>query len=770
MLFLFKFKRLMTVAAVLMLGFGGPISAQGRQDVDDNASRQADKDAVEQADEDAAEQGDEDAVKQGGNTNEKSSLDRVIVTAQRVSQDLQDTPVAVTSLDAEALKQRQVQDVTDLNFNVPNLTLSTGTGTANSARIFLRGIGEDESRGAVDPAVGIYVDGVYLGRTLGALVDVVDLESVEVLRGPQGTLYGRSTNGGAIKLQSVDPQMENSLELGTTVGNEDRFDLRGTGNLQLGENTAVRASVLYRNRDDIFSVMPNGALADQARDVGEWETFVARVQALHRFDNGWEIQLSYDETQDDSDPIPASFADSLDRDGNLFTIAPEPGVDCSPFAAPELQSVAPTGCFTDYASDIETRGISFEASGPIAGHNFKSITAYRELEDDLSTQVTFPFLQSTDQEQVSQEFTLASENSGPLNYVAGLYYFYEDVAQQVTFVLPFDLTTDTESYAAYGQLFYDLTDRLTLTAGLRYTEEEKGFDSASPVLGIGRDENRDFNDLSYTAIADFKINDDIMVFASARTGFKGGGWSPDCFSPGTCFEPVDEETVQTFELGWRSSFGNGLTFNATGFFNIYDDLQLSGTTEPGGTFTRFNVDEVETYGLEIETNYQVTDTLRLFANLGLLEGEYTDISPEQAFAITSGGQSISCPDEAAAPEPNQAQVECARNLELKNAPSYKGQVGAAWSRNVFGGVLTVTGDVGFEDDSWTLVANSPESAETDIGAIANARVTYEPNRQPWSVSVWGKNLGDDEFWRAASANTVFPSDPRTWGLDLDVTF
>ena len=754
MLFLSNLKPLITIAAALMLGIGGQISAQDREDADNNTPGQRD----------------EDAAGQGVNTDEEDSVERVTVTAQRVTQDLQDTPVAVTSLDSESLKQRQVQDVTDLNFNVPNLTLSTGTGTANSARIFLRGIGEDESRGAVDPAVGIYVDGVYLGRTVGALIDVVDLDSVEVLRGPQGTLYGRSTNGGAIKLQTVDPQLENSLELGTTVGNENRFDLRAIGNLQVGENTAVRASVLYRTRDDIFSVMPNGALADQARDVGQWETFVARLQALHRFDNGWEVQLSYDETQDDSDPIPASFADSLDRDGNLFTIAPEPGVDCSPFASPALAGFAPTGCFTDYESEIETRGVSFDATGPIAGHSLTSITAYRELEDKLSTQVTFPFSQSTDQEQISQEFTLASENNGPLNYVAGLYYFYEDVDLNVNFILPFDITTDTESYAAYGQLFYDLTDRLTLTAGLRYTDEEKGFDSASPAVGIGRDENRDFDDLSYTLIADFDINDDIMVFGSARTGFKSGGWSPDCFSPGSCFEPVDEETVQTFELGWRSSFVNGLTFNATGFFNIYEDLQLSGTTEPGGTFTRFNVDEVETYGLEIETSYQVTDTLELFANLGLLEGEYTDISPEQAFAITSGGQSIACPDGAAAPEPNQAQVECARDLELKNAPSYKGLVGASWTRSVFGGVLTVTGDVGFEDDSWTLVANSPETAETDIGAIANARVTYEPNSQPWSVSVWGKNLGDDEFWRAASANTVFPADPRTWGLDLDVTF
>lgn len=734
------------VGAALPLWLAGPILAQDQDDPAENGPEQSE------------------------HARDILPADRVTVTAQRVAQDLQDAPVAVTALDTELLEQRQVENVADLNFNVPNLTLSTGTGTANSARIFLRGIGEDESRGAVDPAIGIYVDGVYLGRTVGSLLDVVDLESVEVLRGPQGTLYGRSTNGGAIKLQSVDPQMENSLKLGTTLGNEGRFDLRGTGNLQVGASTALRASVLYRERDDIFSVSPTGALADQARTVGQWDTFVFRLQGLHLFDNGWQVKLGYDQTQDDSDPIPASFPAPLDSDGDLFTVTPLPGVDCSPFAAPALAGFAPTGCFSDFHSSIDSRGASLDISGPIEGHNFSSITAYREMEDDLRTQVTFPYFQSTDQNQFSQEFTLASERPGPLNYVFGLYYFQEDVDLNVNFILPFDINTDTESYAAFGQVFYEVSDRLNLTAGLRYTNEEKTFDSTSVALGIGRNEKSSFDNLSYTLIADYDLNDQMMVYGSLRSGFKSGGWSPDCFSPTSCFEPVEEETVQTFELGLRSRFANGLTLNATGFFNNYENLQLSGTTEPGGTFTRFNADEVETYGLEIEASFQATDRLSFFASLGLLEGKYSSLTPAQAFAITSGGQSIACPDEAAADAPNQAQVDCARNFELKNAPSYKGLVGATWSGELFGGLLTATGSVGFEDDSWTLVANSPATAQTDIGSIINARVTYEPFGRPWSIALWSKNLGDDQYYRAASANTVYPADPRTFGVDINVQF
>ncbi|WP_158291524.1 TonB-dependent receptor [Marinicauda algicola] len=696
--------------------------------------------------------------------------DVITVTAQRVTQDLQDTPVAVTALDTELLERRQVEDVTDLNFNVPNLTLSTGTGTANSARIYLRGIGEDESRGAVDPAVGIYVDGVYLGRTVGALMDVVDLESIEVLRGPQGTLYGRSTNGGAIKLASVEPQFENTLELGTTVGNEGRFDARGIANFAISDNTAFRVAALHRQRDDIFSIQPNGTLAGNAREIGQWDVFSYRLQGLHRFNSGWELKVSYDETQDDSDPVPASFAAPIDADGDLFTIAPAPGVNCSVFASGFFALLAPTGCFTGYENEIETRGASVEVTGTLAGHTFTSITAYREMEDDLNTQVTFPYSQATGQEQFSQEVTLASQNSGPLNYVAGVYYFEEDVDLDVRFIFPFDINTSTNSFAVFGQAFYDVTERFTLTAGLRYTDEEKDLDSTALASGLGRQETAEFEFLSYTLIADYDISDDVMVFASARTGFKGGGWSPDCFSPTSCFERVDEETVETFELGLRSAFANGVIFNATGFFNTYEDLQLSGTTTPGGTFTRFNVDEVETWGLEIESSWQATDNLQFFANLGFLDGEYSSLTPNQAFAITSGGQSIQCPAGTAAPAPNQAQVDCALGLELKNAPAYKGLVGATWQGNIWGGVVTATGDIGFEDDSWTLVANSPASAQTDIGAIINARIGYEPQNARWSIALWGKNLGDEQYYRAASANTVYPSDPLTFGVDVDVRF
>ena len=185
----------------------------------------------------------------GGDEENARRLGTVNVTAQRVEENLQDVPVAVTALSTEQLEDKQVLNIRDLTAQVPNINIATNTGTASAARIFLRGVGEDESRGAVDQAVGIYVDGVYIGRSVGSLFDVVDLESLEVLRGPQGTLYGRNTIGGAIKLTSVKPQFENSGRMSAVFGNYDRQEYKATANVALSDSSAFRVTAFKRDRD-----------------------------------------------------------------------------------------------------------------------------------------------------------------------------------------------------------------------------------------------------------------------------------------------------------------------------------------------------------------------------------------------------------------------------------------------------------------------------------------------------------------------------------------
>ncbi len=689
-------------------------------------------------------------------------LGAVTVTAQRVEENLQDVPVAVTALDATLIEDRQVADLLDLQSQVPNINVATNTGTANAARIFLRGVGEDESRGAVDQAVGVYVDGVYIGRSVGSLFDVVDLASIEVLRGPQGTLYGRNTIGGAIKLTSVRPQFENSGDVRVTIGNQSRVDLRGTANLQLSPTSAVRITGLMRERDGFFDLNPNGARADEGRDdLGGLHILAGRASFYTEFSPEWSLLVSLDQSLDRSDPIPDSAAPGNDADNDIFTIEPLPGVTCG-------AATTSLGCFTAYDQRALSRGASATLEGEIAGLDFTSITGYRELEDELSTRIGSPFRQQTDQSQFSQEFTLGQSGEGALDWLIGAYYFTEDISLDTVFVFPFEIDSTTDSTALFGQATYKLNETLSLTGGLRYTDETKDFSGANLVLPFSRTDSADFENVSFMLGADYRLNEDILGYLKYATGFKSGGWSPDAFSGTAVFLPVDEETLDSVEAGVKTDlFDNTVRLNAAVFFNKYEGLQI-GATVPGVGFTRFNVDETEIAGLEVEGLWQLTDSLQLNANLGLLSAEYTDLNGDQARGLTNNG--AGCPaGTIAANDP--AIIACALGLELKNAPEYKATLGALYKRPLANGMLTASGDISFEDDTWSLVANSPPHALIDAPTLANLRLKYEADAG-WSIAVWGKNLTDEEYYRASSAGsfTTYASEPLTFGIDLGYRF
>ncbi|MBY9066958.1 TonB-dependent receptor [Hyphomonas sp. WL0036] len=687
-------------------------------------------------------------------------LGAITVMAQRVEENLQDVPVAVTALDTAMLEDKQVGDLLDLQSVVPNINMATNTGTANAARIFLRGVGEDESRGAVDQAVGVYVDGVYVGRSVGSLFDVVDLAGIEVLRGPQGTLYGRNTIGGAVKLTSVKPQFENSGEVRTVAGNNGRFDLRGTGNLQVGENSAFRLTGLLRERDGFHDVIPNGARAGEGREVGRTHVMALRGSFYTEFSPEWSLLVAADQTLDRSDPIPDSVAPGVDADGDIFTIEPIPGVTCT------AASTA-IGCFTAYDQRSKSSGISATVEGEFAGLDFTSITAYRELEDNLVTRIGSPYSQQTDQSQVSQEFTLGGSGE-KLDWLVGAFYFEEDLTLDSVFIFPHSIDFSTESFALFGQGTYAVSDALSVTGGIRFTTESKDFSGANLALNYTRDDSADFDNVSYTIGADYRFNDSMLGYAKYSTGFKSGGWSPDAFSSTAVFLRVDEETLDSFEAGLKTDlFDNKVRLNTAVFFNKYEGLQI-GATVPGLGFTRFNVDETEISGIEVEGVWQVTDNFQINGNLGLLKAEYTDMTGDQARGLTNNG--AGCPAGTVASDDAQI-IACAMGLELKNAPEYKATIGALYTMPFYDGELIFSGDVSFEDDSWSLVANNPAHALSEIPTLMNARVKYEAPAG-WSVAVWGKNLGDEAYYRATTAGSfsTYASEPLTYGVELGWKF
>ncbi|MEM9600362.1 MAG: TonB-dependent receptor, partial [Pseudomonadota bacterium] len=653
-----------------------------------------------------------------------------------------------------------------------NINIATNTGTASAARIFLRGVGEDESRGAVDQAVGIYVDGVYIGRIVGALFDLVDLEQIEVLRGPQGTLYGRNSNGGAIKITTMRPDTEDFAANGrVTIGNNERFDVKGSVNLPIGDNTAARISGLYKTRDGFFDINPNGGFAGATYEgVGALNTVAVRGSISHDFGN-WNVLLTGDYTDDDSDPIPSSVVPGLDADNDLFTVEPVPGTSCfndgatqPTAAAGSFQFTRPVGCFAGFFNETKSQGLSANISGDVGQFTVESITAFRRLDDNLSSHIGFPYRQQTDQEQLSQEVTASSNFDGPFNFLAGVYYFKEDLNLDTDFVFPFRVAADVESFAIFGQGEFEVGD-FTLTGGLRYTDEDRQFEGIAFVSGLTNALDVGGSNVSYTAKVDYDVNDDVMLFASYSTGFKGAAVSPDCFGPTACFLPVNEEEVGTIELGFKSRLaGDRVRLNGTYFNNQYDDLQIAATV-PGLGFTRFNVDETQISGLEFEFTFAPNDRFELNANLGLLDGEYEQLTQLQAQSLLGALGAANCPG-------GVATIECAQDLELKNAPSYKINLGAIYYQPFANGELIFSGDISFEDDSFNLVANAPFSAATDIPDLVNARIAYRPDDAFWNVAIWARNLTDQSYYRAgtATANAVYAAEPITYGIDFGFDF
>ena len=695
-------------------------------------------------------------------------LEEIVVTSQLREVSLQDVPVAVTAITGDELELNQINDLLDLQYSVPNISLATNTGTANGARIFLRGVGEDESRASADPAVGIYVDGVYVGRQVGALFDLVDLERVEVLRGPQGTLYGRNSNGGAIKLVSKAPSLAgNAYSLGGTAGSDGRFDVKATGNFVLGDSTALRAAVVNKTRDGFHTLNPNGDFANLAgTEVGELDTTAFRVSLLHNFNEDWSMNVIIDATSDDSDPVPDSSVAGSDGDNDLFTIEPGADATCSAATARIFLGI---GCFSDYSSSVDSEGVSVRFTGEVGDLTVSSISGYRSMEDDLLTRIGFPYEQQTDQDQFSQELTLTSNYDGAFNYVTGLFFYREDIVLNSVFVSPHMLDISTDALAAFFQSTYDLTDTVTLATGIRYTDEDKDLFATGPATAPeGFADNVKGTSTQYTLSLSNRFSETVMGYMSVATGFKTGGWSPDCFSSTACFLAVGDEELDSFEIGLRSDLlNNRLRLNGTYFFNQYDGLQI-GATVPGLGFTRINAGEAEINGLELEATLLVTEAFSLRMTLGTLDAEYTALTLPQAQGLTNNGASPVC---AGVDAMTDALIDCARQLDLKNAPSYKGTIGASYAIEMGGGTLTAGVDVSFEDESYSLVANDPAHALTDPGTLLDTRLTWESNND-WRIAIWGKNLSDEEYARAATARSFaqYAADPMTWGIDFGINF
>ena len=608
-------------------------------------------------------------------------IEEVVVTARKREESLMDTPLSVSAFSSSDLNRFQVDDLGDIQNIVPNLSLNMGD--AANAVIYIRGVGQRDSLSFADPGVGVYLDDVYMGRAQGSFLDVIDVERIEVLRGPQGTLYGRNTIGGAIKYVSEGPTDTPFLEAQASIGNYNEYMLKATwsGPLNDDRNLLARLSLAHVAHDGYNDNVFAGAKSTD----GDKRTFAGRLHLQYSPHEDLSFNLTLDRSVNDPDrsitPARVTSGPTLVQNSAGFRPADDPFSVEANFNDVERLKVEGVGFTMDY-----------QISNAIG---LKSITSFRQLEHETHIDLDgtgfeiFGVFVDQEQEQFSEELQLSYDAGGNIKALAGVYYFSEDdvTPDGISNTEPIDFTggaglfyspygtvsendQSVEAVAVFGEVSWFFTPDLEFTVGARYTHESKdlkrracqalgafgmvlpAIDDCNPPVNssnpfaLNLDLDKNFSKFTPKVGVSYRLGEAGLAYFTYARGFKSGGFdgrigyngASDDGAVNTQALPYDPEIADTFELGWKSSLADGkLRLSAAAFYNDYQDLQLSSfsSTPTGGFATVFtNAGKAENWGLEAELLASPIPNLLLSLSVGYLEAEYKEF-------INSANQDVS---------------------------------------------------------------------------------------------------------------------------------
>lgn len=744
------------------------------------------------------------------------TLEEVVVTARKREESLMETPISITAFSGEELVNRNLVSIDQIGTQTPGLVFSSSaniSGSSNAAAVFIRGIGQSDYTLAVEPGVGIYIDDVYLPHSIGNVANVVDVERIEVLRGPQGTLFGRNTIGGAIRVVTKKPNEEYEGDIEFTVGSYDRIDIKGHANIPLTDNFFVRFSALSQDRDGFV----NRPFLDG--DSGDKDSVNLIGQARWLISDSLTADLTIGIDSDDSEGAPqvalfqdpthpagtqptrfrdfiAPFVDPLVLQGMLqgFT----PGVINDPDGSC-CRSFSDTNIPNEMDGENATLTLTWDINDNLT---LKSITSHRSLDakfgrdaDNLPFNQQVELFLSVEYDVFSQELQLSGTGMDErLNWTLGAYYFDEDgVEDDFVAFASFDITSGgfftTEDYALFAQGTYDLTDKLSLTLGIRYTDEEKeakvdgdrhqglqtGF--VTSLAAMGSKANTSFGpglpfalvppgtyveDIEETVPyvnLSYQWTEDLMVYASYSEGFKGGGIQvrngPLPFLPQ--FEP---EFVESYEVGlkWTGLDGR-LNLSLAAYSMDYEGVQLPGIVfQPNlgnAVSVVDNLGDAKNEGVELEIIALPTPNLRISAGLSYLD---------------SGYESVKANNPGDALDPNSAITT---SDELPNTPEWQFNASVSYDIETSRGVLTPRVDVGYTDEQFNDAINS-EILKRDAYTMLNLSLGYVSEDEKWSGSLFVQNALDEQVVMAGFNGFNYAdgaiSRPREWGLRIRRSF
>ncbi|MCF7223124.1 TonB-dependent receptor [Marilutibacter chinensis] len=701
-----------------------------------------------------------------------ATLDAVTVTARKREETLQEVPVAVTAFTADALDKLGVEDISDLDAEVPNLTIYAARGSSSTVTAYIRGVGQADPLWGVDPGVGIYLDDVYIARPQGALLDVFDVERVEVLRGPQGTLYGKNTIGGAIKYISRGLPTETDGFASVTVGSHGKLDVKAALGGSLAGNDALRGriSVASLNSDGYGENLVTG------QKVSDKEILALRGQLGAYVSDDFNIQFAYDWMDDQSGVRGARMLAPNPFNALLF---PQYG------AFPPLDDRYDVRNGMPNVNDTSMKGLSATANWRVNDDwSLKYVIAKREsdtetnIDFDLTTAPIVDVKAFYRDQQVSNELQVNYDGGGRARGVMGLYWFDGEAGGQVLNNFINSLFGDTqgtvytESIALYADWTFDLTDRLKLDVGARYTDEDKhavvlnrsysdGTYSTPIAVVADFDKTINFKNTSPKVSLDYQVTPDIMVYGSASRGFKSGGFNirANATAVPRSAEPFDDEIVDSYEIGSKMALlGQTLFLNFAAFHNEYKDIQLSVFTAYDsdgdgvddaffGDFTNAGAGTVD--GVEIEYQWLPSPNWAINGNLAWLDAGYDEF-------ITNG-------------------VNVAGDQKFTNAPEFSGAINVEYRMPLAnGGDFSARVGYSYQSEVYPTTDLSEAIRQEGYGLL-DAGVNWRMD-DAWSFSLQGKNLLDEEY-RTTGYNigvlgvlTGFYGPPREYWLTARYDF
>jgi iron complex outermembrane receptor protein len=707
------------------------------------------------------------AVAQG---EEDDRFEEITVTATKREESIYEVPIAMSAFQGDNLQAQGITDLTDIGKFVPNMNVTGfSAGHVSSVNPFIRGIGLQDHLILTDPGVSVYVDGVYLGRQVGQNWSLSNIDRVEVLRGPQGTLYGRNSIGGAINIITKTPGSVDGARVGIEVGSRGRLNGDFYGDARLSDTVAISFTGGYKSRDGLgdFVNLPNAGV-----EVGESQEVFGRIAM--RFEPSDNFSLTIAADANDLSGGLRPYTTLIDQLGaECRATAPDPDNDCvdingAVYEAGYRNSDVSSDPYDNNTGQQSQTSVGNSADGIsiTADWNFndnlagKVIASTRHseykagLDDDSFEDDFLSFPEFGEADQDSFEFQLSGDFGG-WDFVGGLYYFTEDgVNTQTDYIFNggapsfFLVAQEVTSQAIYANFGFDVSDTFRIAGGARYTEDEK---DAFTQCCINPQDNgsADFDEVSWELSVNWDFSSSMSMYAAIQSGYQSGQFParPFClFGPGNCFVATDNITATNYELGIKGEVGDWMQMSAAIFSTDYSDLPYQVRTTSGGGFSTVNlVVDQTSVGFEWESTMYFSDAFLFHATLG-----YIDVDVDEQQGVK--------PVAPLTPE-----------LTYSLSPEYRVSLAS-------GASVTFRVDYAYRDEMWGEPSSDPgRFTKIEDRGLLNANIAYRTPDDSMTVSLYGRNITDERYTNGM-LNTgsyvlqIMSNDASEFGVSFVKTF